>query len=81
MVGEQGQRVIAVLEAEGPVLPLVVLARRLDVPPSRLAAVLDDLYAEGRVTPGRERGTVALVPQPREDGRFRRTSPATRAKR
>ena len=72
MSGEQGQRVIAVLEAEGPILPMVVLARRLDLPPTRLAHLLDDLYDEGLITPGRERGTVALVPQPGDDGRFTR---------
>jgi DNA-binding IclR family transcriptional regulator len=70
MAGQQGQRVIDVLEADGPTLPLVVIARRLSVPPSRLARVLDDLYDEGLVTPGLERGTVALVPQPQQDGRF-----------
>ncbi len=82
MHGETGQRVIDVLEAEGPAMPLVVLARRLDIPPTRLAAELDDLYDDGLVTPGRERGTVALVPQRREDGRFRRpASSSTRAQR
>ena len=72
---------VAALEAEGAALPLVVLARRLSIPPSHLAPVLDDLYDQGLVTPGRERGTVALVPQPREDGRFTRAKPATRAER
>jgi DNA-binding IclR family transcriptional regulator len=72
MAGEQGQRVIGVLEAEGPTLPLVVIARRLSVAPSHLARVLDDLFDEGLVTPGLERGTVALVPQPQQDGRFSR---------
>ncbi len=61
------------LEAEGPQLPIVVLARLLNVPPSKLIGVLDDLYDAGLVTPGRERGTVLLVPQPQErEGRFAR---------
>jgi len=72
MAHEQGQRVLDVLEAEGPAMPLAVLARRLDIPPTRLAGLLDDLYDEGVVTPGRERGTVALVPQPADEGRFTR---------
>ena len=75
------QRVIHVLEAEGAAMPLVVLARRLDIPPTRLVSVLDDLFDEGVVTPGRERGTVALVEAPRSDGRFRRAAPATRTPR
>jgi DNA-binding IclR family transcriptional regulator len=81
MDGEPGQRVIDVLEAEGPAMPLVVLARRLDIPPTRLTPVLDELFDEGVVTPGRERGTVALLEPPREDGRFHRgpgASPRTR---
>ena len=81
MAGEQGDRVLAALQAEGAALPLVVLARRLAIPPSRLAAVLDDLYDEGLVAPGRERGTVALVPRAREDGRFSRSKSPTRAER
>ena len=83
MAGPQGQRVVQVLEAEGPQLPLVVLARRLSIPPSRLSRVLDDLYDEGLVTPGRERGTVVLVPQPHDDGRFTRPVPGetTRSRR
>ena len=81
MHGEPGQRVIDVLEAEGPAMPLAVLARRLDIPPTRLVTVLDDLFDEGRVTPGRERGTVALVEPPREDGRFHRAAPGSRTPR
>ena len=72
MAHEQGQRVLDVLEADGPSMPLAVLARRLDIPPTRLVGVLDDLFDEGAVTPGKERGTVVLVPQPAEDGRFSR---------
>lgn len=63
---------VDVLEAEGPELPIVVLARLLAVPPSHLVGVLDDLFDEGLVTPGRERGTVMLAPPPQGDGRFRR---------
>ena len=81
MAGEPGQRVMAVLEAEGQAMPLVVLARRLGVPPTRLVAVLDDLFDQGLVAPGLERGTVTLVPRSREDGRFHRSTPATRAPR
>ena len=82
MAGEVGQRVLDALTAEGAALPLAVLARRLDIPPTRLAAELDDLYDEGLVTPGRERGTVALVPRRREEGRFSRpASSPTRAQR
>ena len=72
MSDEQGQRVVDVLEAEGQAMPLAVLARRLDMPPTRLVDLLDDLFDEGAVTPGKERGTVALVQQPAEDGRFTR---------
>jgi DNA-binding IclR family transcriptional regulator len=72
MAGELRQRVIDVLGSEGPELPIAVLARRLDVPPTRLVPVLDELYEEGRVTTGRERATVALVPQPEGGGRFTR---------
>ncbi len=72
MAHEQGQRVVDVLEAEGPAMPLAVLARRLSMPPTQLVALLDDLFDEGVVTPGRERGTVALVQPAREDGRFTR---------
>ena len=72
MSDAEGQRVVDALEADGPSLPIAVLARRLDMPPTRLVALLDDLYDAGVVTPGRERGTVALVPQHRDDGRFRR---------
>ena len=72
MAGTEWRRVIEVLEAEGPELPLVVLARRLDIPPSGLVPILDDLYEAGRITTGRERGSVALVPQPAPDGRFTR---------
>ena len=71
-----------VLAAEGPAMHLAVLARRLGILPSRLVALLDDLYDEGLVTPGRERGTVTLTERPRERGRFRRdAAPATRAQR
>lgn len=73
------QRVVEVLEAEGPTMPLVVLARRLEILPSRLVARLDDLYDAGVVTPGRERGTVSLVPQPRE--LFEPPAPAARLRR
>ena len=72
----QGKQVVDVLEAEGPQMPIVVLARLLDVPPSRLIGVLDDLFDAGLVTPGRERGTVVLVPQPQSEGRFTRPAPA-----
>jgi DNA-binding IclR family transcriptional regulator len=73
MASEQGQKVLDTLEAEGPQLPIVVLARLLDVPPSRLVDVLDELYDAGLLTPGRERGTVVLVPQPQAgEGRFAR---------
>ena len=72
------QRVIDVLVADGPAMPLAVLARRLDIPPTRLVALLDELFDEGIVTPGRERGTVALVEPPQDDGRFRRAAPASR---
>lgn len=82
MPHEQGHRVLDALEAEGSAMPLVVLARRLDILPSRLVALLDDLYDEGLVTPGRQRGTVALTERPREPGRFRRdAAPAIRAPR
>jgi DNA-binding IclR family transcriptional regulator len=74
MTDSQRRRVIDVLEAEGPQLPIVVLARLLAVQPSRLIGVLDDLFDEGLVTMGRERGTVALVPQP-GGGRFTRPRP------
>ena len=80
MAGVIGQRAIEILEAEGPTLPIVVLARRLDIPPSRLTRVLDDLFDEGRVTPGGERGTVSLVPQPRGKGRFQRDPAADPAR-
>ena len=72
MAGEMRQRVLDVLEADGPELPLAVLARRLDIPPSRLVPILDDLYDAGLVTTGLERASVALVPQPGDDGRFSR---------
>lgn len=81
MDGDPAQLVMELLEAEGPAMPLVVLARRLDIPPTRLAPVLDELFDAGRVTPGRERGTVALVETPLEDGRFHRAAPATRTPR
>lgn len=72
MAGAQSERVIEVLEAEGPELPLVVLARRLDIPPTGLVPILDDLYDAGRVTTGQTRGSVALVRPPDGDGRFTR---------
>ena len=75
MGDEQRRRVIDVLQAEGPQLPIVVLARLLAVPPSRLVRDLDELFDEGLVTPGLERGTVALVPQPSGEGRFARPQP------
>ena len=78
MASEQGQRVVDTLEAEGPQLPIVVLARLLDVRPSLLVDVLDDLFDAGLVTPGRERGTVVLVPQPQQEGRFTRGEPSAR---
>ena len=83
MARDAGRRVVDVLEAEGPTMPIVVLARRLGIPPSRVAAMLDDLYDEGLVTTGRERGTVSLVPQPVHERRFSRTPAAdsARAKR
>lgn len=64
MGGDEGRRVLDVLEAEGPELPVVVLARRTGIPPSRLIPVLDDLHDIGLVTSGRERASVALVPAP-----------------
>ena len=75
------QRVIDVLTVEGPSMPLAVLARRLDMPPTRLVGLLDELFDEGLVTPGRERGTVALVEPQQDDGRFRSSAPATRSSR
>ena len=72
---------IDVLRAEGPTMPLAVLARRLEVPPTRLVALLDDLFDEGLVTPGPERGTVALAQPPCEEGRFRGSAPASSAPR
>ena len=81
MDGEPAQRVIDVLEAEGTAMPLAVLARRLDIPPTRLVCLLDDLFDAGLVTPGRERGTVALLPQPGDDGRFHRPAQKSRSPR
>ena len=78
---EPGQRVIDALEAEGRAMPLALLARRLGIPPTRLVAVLDDLFDEGVVTPGRERGTVALIEPPRPDGRFHQAAGAARTPR
>ena len=73
MRSELGRKVLDVLENEGPQLPIVVLARLLNVLPSLLVDVLDDLYDAGLVKPGRERGTVELVPQrPERDRRFSR---------
>lgn len=62
MTGIQEQRVLAVLAEHGPCLPIVVLARLLELPPSRLIPLLDELYDAGLVTTGRERGTVVLMP-------------------
>jgi DNA-binding IclR family transcriptional regulator len=76
MAGELWRRVIDVLEAEGPELPIAVLARRMDVPPTQLVPILDDLFDAGRITTGHERATVALVPQPARDGRFTRAATA-----
>ena len=80
MSSEPGQRVIAVLEADGPALPLVVLARKLGIPPTRLVPVLDDLFDAGLVAPGPERGTVALVPRRLDGGRFQRAPAADPAR-
>jgi DNA-binding IclR family transcriptional regulator len=80
MAGELGQRVLDVLAAEGPEMPIVVLARHLAVPPTRLVGVLDDLHDEGLVDNGRARGSVMLVPVRHEEGRFTRpAAPADRA--
>ena len=80
MAAELGQRVLDVLMSEGPELPIVVLARHLAVPPTRLVAVLDDLHDAGLVDNGRERGSVVLVPERQQEGRFKRPAPAEKAR-
>ena len=62
MAGKREQRVLDVLAEHGPCLPIVVLARLLELPPSRVIPLLDELYDAGLVTTGPERGTVALMP-------------------
>lgn len=81
MDADHVQRVLDVLETEGPTMPIVVLARHLGLAPSRLVGTLDDLFDAGIVTPGKERGTVSLVPQPQADGRFHSAARAERVRR
>ncbi len=70
MTSEQGQRVLDALEAFGPELPIVVLARHAGLRPTQLVPILDELDHEGLVRPGAEPSSVILV-GPRE-GRFTR---------
>lgn len=81
MADEMRQRVLDVLEQEGPELPVAVLARRVALPPTRLVAILDDLHDEGRVTTGPETHSVALVPAPQGDGRFARPAATETSRR
>ncbi len=80
MTAELAQRVLEVLANEGPELPIVVLARHLDVPPTRLIGALDDLHDAGLVDRGRERGSVVLVADRQQEGRFKRPAPAEKAR-
>lgn len=80
-ISAAGRRVLDLLEAEGPELPVVVVARRTGVLPTQLQPIFDELHEAGLVDRGMAQSTVALVPS-RDGGRFARPParrPAPRA--
>lgn len=69
-LSEPAERVRMALEAGGPEMPIVVLARLTRIAPTQLVPLLDELYDAGLVDAGSERSSVRLLPT-RATGRFR----------